>query len=192
MKKILIAASLLLSCLSAKAQFVIGGGYCNNNTEAKLAKVETGRSVKNGVFVEIGYDKPVTRHTSIMLLPEFGRYFCEGNRMYTKVPVQAKYIFAADSDLKLFIYGGPLFYFTLAKNSSDSFDFSYDDMLLKRYNVYLGAGLGAEIHKHLRLKIGYDADILNEYIDDMAQQWDGVPLRTSYSTDFTFGLAYVL
>ena len=192
MKKLIAAAAVLLCCLSANAQIVAGVGYSRTTINEKLASVEYGPFFNNAFYAELGYDLSVNHRTSILAMAQAGTYIgndeakismCnkDGN-FYLKVPVYAKYIVAADSDFKLFVYGGPEYYYTLSNSNNG---FGWVPGRVKRSNVSIGAGIGGDILKHYRVKIGYDWGLLNEYVDDMNGN------LTCHSNDFNIGVSYV-
>jgi len=186
MKKIFLSiAVLFVFSICANAQFVAGAGYCNSSVQEKLAAVESDRVSKHGIFVEAGYDIGVNRYVSILPMVQLANYFGSGNHYYAKVPVFGKVIFASDMDLKLFLYLGPEFYCRLAENSSEGFDFSYNDTRYNRFNLFVAGGAGADIYNHLRIKVGYERDVLNEYIED----YNGNLM--SHTADFIVGVSYL-
>ena len=193
MKKLIAAATVLLCCLSAKAQIVAGAGYAYTTINEMLADVENGPFYNNNIYAELGYDLALNRRTSILATVRGGTYFgtsgsaktiCnKDGQYYLRVPVYGKYIFAADSDLKLFVYLGPEFNYTLSNSGAG--EFVWRPGRFNRESVYIGGGIGGDIQKHLRVRLGYEWGLLNEYADDLNGN------LKCHSTDFTFGVSYV-
>lgn len=193
MKKLIAAAAVLLCCFSAKAQVVAGAGYSHTTIHEMLANVENGPYYNNNVYAELGYDLAFNRRTSILATVRGGTYFgnsesarsiCnKDGQYYLRVPVYGKYVFAADSDLKLFLYLGPEFNYTLSNSGAG--EFAWRPSRFNRENVYIGGGIGGDIYRHLRVRLGYEWGLLNEYADDLNGN------LKCHSTDFTFGVSYV-
>ncbi len=186
MKRLFVAAAVLLCCLSANAQFTVGAGYSYRTVAEKLVADPIGEdAVSHGVYIEAGYDIAFNRRFSVLALAQFGDYVGSGNHFYTKVPLHGKYVFASDEKLKLFLYLGPEFYYKVAENTADSFDFSYHDLKYNRWNVNIGGGIGGDIRKHIRVKMGYDWDLLNNVKNDLNGNYH------SHAKDFNVGVSYV-
>ena len=116
MKKILVAAILLIGCISASAQnFGIGGGFVNSAT-----KIENTSTAFNGGYVQATADLNLTNAFSVVAglrymytggskgisLPFFGK-----TSSHTfGVPVFAKFNVFNNGDLKAFIFAGPTLY----------------------------------------------------------------------------------
>lgn len=193
MKKLIAAAAVLLCCISAKAQVVAGAGYAHTTINEMLADVETGPFYNNNIYAELGFDLALNRRASILATVRGGTYFgtsgsantlCnKDGQYYLRVPVYGKYVFAADSDLKLFLYLGPEFNYTLSNSVAG--EFAWRPSRFNRENVYIGGGIGGDIYRHLRVRLGYEWGLLNEYADDLNGN------LKCHSTDFTFGVSYV-
>lgn len=197
MKRLLVAAAALLGCLGAKAQFTIGAGYCNTTATEKVVQMEQARYIDHGVFVEAGYDAAINRRWSVLTLAQAGSYMARkdngetsripGNHYYAKVPVYGKCVFASDTDLKLFCYLGPEFYWTLADNALGQFDLSYDRAGYHRYNVFIGGGVGCDVRNNLRIRFGLEGNLINPRINEDKRFAN---LSASYS-DAVFGISYI-
>lgn len=121
----------------------------------------------------------LTNTETTSLLGETGT--TKTNDLYLAVPVQAVYTYALSNDLKLFGFAGPSFSFglssksTFTNNVTDDVtvtDNYGDDSKYGKFNVFLGAGVGADIMNTIRIKAGYDIGLLNRSSADNTKVGD--------------------
>ena len=198
MKKIIIALTALILCgFNASAQFSLGFGYCNSCFQEKMAYVESDRTFGNGIFVEAGYDARINPYFSILTKAQAGNWFnggefTQGNHYYAKLPVLGKLIFVSGLDFKLFLDLGPEFFWHFAENASDSFDLGFTSPKLNRCNLYATFGAGLDLYKRIRIHMGYERSLLNDFNREYSHYVVGSgPAISRNTADFTVGVSYL-
>ena len=205
MKKIysiLLGAALMLIGSQAYAQLAVGAGYFNatdkvtigdNSTSGDmngfyggvtygldLSSVTDGLGFEPGAFLNFGFDKDEeagvdVKHMDIAL----------------QVPLNFKYTYELDGDLKIFGLAGPALQLGLIKRDKwtvggDTTTRNYydkDGADLSRFNVLIGLGAGIEFGGKFQIRFGYDFGLLNIGDDDVKYTRPG---------QLKFGVAYVL
>ncbi len=84
--------------------------------------------------------------------------------IYLEAPVRAKLYIPLGSQVDLYVFAGPVASLNLlsadfhAKASTNNYETNPD---LRRFDLMLGGGVGAEIIRHIRVAVGYDHGLLN-------------------------------
>lgn len=92
------------------------------------------------------------------------------------VPINVDYALGLTSDFKLLFYGGPIFQFGIINKTSDRTmnpkvdtnnfqDITAAGVIIskaqKRFNIYLGGGIGFEINDQIMVTVGYNHSLMN-------------------------------
>ena len=207
---ILIAVStLLLAGAPAFAQMHVGVGYLNSTYYCKLSeKSDATTTAYNGFYAGLGYTVPVAgglsftpgvyysfrttnNASNIGDLAGFKGSTTEHN---VNVPLTLSYGFSPNANVRFFVYGGPTLSLGLASTTKLTATFlgfkaeepvnNYDNNGYGRFNLFLGAGVGAEIGGIVRITCGYDWGMLNRYTGNS----NGVSQRTN---QLTAGISYL-
>ena len=207
---ILIAAgALLLAGAPAFAQMHVGAGYLNSTDFYKLSEnADATTTAYNGFYAGFGYTVPVAgglRFTpgiyysfrtandasNVGELAGFKGSTTEHN---VNVPITLSYGFSPNDNVRFFVYGGPTASIGIASTTKLSASIlgykaeesvnNYDDNGYGRFNVFLGAGIGAEIGECFRITCGYDWGMLNRYTGNTS----GISQRTN---QLTAGISYL-
>ena len=166
MKKILIAAALILAGFTASAQLRVGAGYLNTNFGAK-----NDAFVLNGVYAGVAYNIPIVEGLGIAP----GAYFSWAtgplktsvgklgtcNNMAINIPVDVTYSMELGPGTA-YAYVGPAFQYGLALNFDDGFTewTLYKNNVVKPIDVKLGVGFGY-VYGHLGFNVGFDWGLLD-------------------------------
>ena len=190
MKKILVAAVLLIGCISASAQnFGIGGGFVNSAT-----KFENAESAFNGGYVQATADLNVSNAFAVVAglrymytggekgisLPFFGK-----TSSHTfGIPVFAKFNVLNTGDMKAFVFAGPTLYYGVAFKSQSGELVSnwYKNETFKPLNITVGGGIGLDVMEAVRFTVGYDYGLTNRLDSDNSK---------ANSADIRFGVAFL-
>ena len=190
MKKILVAAILLIGCISASAQsFGVGGGFVNSSTRFGNRESDP----MNGFYAQGTADLNLTNAFSIVAGLRY-MYTGANKDLYLftgktsthtlGVPVMAKANLFNNGDIKAFLFAGPTFYYGLSSKSNVGglIVDHYNDGILKRFNATIGGGVGLDAMEAVRFTIGYDYGLTNRY------QGDSVKAN---SADIRFGVSFL-
>jgi hypothetical protein len=189
MKKILVAAILLIGCIGASAQtFGVGGGFINSST-----KYDGGQSDPlNGGYVQATADLNLTSAFSVVAGLRY--VYTGGSKDYwlwegkvanhtLGVPVFAKMNVFNTGDLKAFIFAGPTLYYGLSsKGTNGGITINYYNNIFKPLNVTVGGGIGLDAMEAVRFTVGYDYGVTNRYQSDNAK---------ANSADIRFGVTFL-
>lgn len=190
MKKILVVATLLISCISASAQnFSFGGGFLNSRVNYDKDMTGTSNNGSNGFYVQGTAGKDFSSTFGIVAglryaftSGDFLAGYGKTKNHYVGVPVMAKVNFVNTGDFKLFVFAGPTAYYGLSSKAEAaglSTDL-YKTSNLNRFNVTLGGGLGVDAMEVIRFTVGYDYGLMDRY-----------DKFTSKTGDFRLGVAYL-
>lgn len=177
MKKILVAAILLLGCISASAQkFGVGGGFINSTIGAGGEN-----DSMMGGYVQATADLDLSGAFSVVAGLRYVYTGGEKNLYYVfdgktqnhtiGVPVFAKVNLFNNGDLKAFLFAGPTLYYGLSSKSQvagitiNNFDRTLLPSL-KPFNLTLGGGVGLDAMEAVRFTVGYDYGVTNRYKSD--------------------------
>ena len=188
MKKILVAAILLIGCISASAQnFGVGGGFINSATKSG----DSSGSL-NGGYVQATADLNLTSAFAVVAGLRYVYTGGEKDFLFWEgkianhtlgVPVFAKFNVFNTGDLKAFLFAGPTLYYGLsAKSKVGSATINYYDNILKPLNVTIGGGVGLDAMEAVRFTIGYDYGLTNRYQSDNTK---------ANSADIRFGVTFL-
>ena len=188
MKKILVAAILLLSCIGASAQrFGVGGGFINSSI-----KQNGDGDALNGGYVQATADLDLS---SVFSVVAGFRYVYTGGQKdliffdgktsnhTLGIPVMAKANLFNNGDLKAFFFAGPTFYYGVSSKSEvGGFKVDNYDGFLRPFNVTVGAGIGLDAMEAVRFTVGYDYGLTNRYQSDNVK---------ANSADIRFGVTFL-
>ena len=190
MKKIIaiVLAAALFAGTNAFAQLYPGAGYINStlsgqfngnaqdpvNSNGFYAGASNNVARPGGLAVAPGLYASLITNTSEGGVSLFG-VSQNSKSTFTEialnVPVLANYTYALNRDAKVFAYAGPTFQLGLSSKtvtensgvvSGTSTSDHYADGDFKKFNVYVGGGVGAEFAKIL-VTVGYDYGLMNLY-----------------------------
>ena len=190
MKKIIaiVLAAALFAGTNAFAQLYPGAGYINStlsgqfngnaqdpvNSNGFYAGASFNVALPGGLAVAPGLYASLITNTSEGGVSLFG-VSQNSKSTFTEialnVPVLANYTYALNRDAKVFAYAGPTFQLGLSSKtvtensgvvSGTSTSDHYADGDFKKFNVYVGGGVGAEFAKIL-VTVGYDYGLMNLY-----------------------------
>lgn len=208
---ILIAVSaMLLAGAPAFAQMHVGAGYLNSTDYYKLSEnSDATTTAYNGFYAGFGYTVPVAgglsftpgvyyslrttnNASNIGDLAGFKGNTTEHN---VNVPLTLSYGFSPNASIRFFVYGGPtaslgvasttkLTASILGYKAEDTVNNYDNDNNYGRFNIFLGAGAGAEIGGCIRITCGYDWGMLNRYTGNAT----GISQRTN---QLTAGISYL-
>ena len=186
MKKIysiLLGAALMLIGSQAYAQLAVGAGYYNATDKIHATMLGTEyneTSSLNGAYVGATYEIDLSSVTEglgfepgLNALLGFGK---EGDANRTDIalqlPLNFKYSYELDGDLKIFGLAGPALQFGLInkdkeENGGVTVTTNYYDpdfaQQLSRFNVLLGLGAGIEFGGKFQIRFGYEFGLLPLY-----------------------------
>ena len=117
---------------------------------------------------------------------------------YITVPLHLSYGLEINPDFKIFLYAGPSFSAGIASTTHASGDIAggilkidggkidnyQDGTDYGRFDLLVGGGLGVDLLKSIRFKVGYDWGMLNRYTGDT----EG---RTNHRNQLYAGVAYL-
>ena len=189
MKKILVAAALLISCITVSAQnFAVGGGFVNSST-----KTGNSSDALNGFYAQATADLNLSNAFAVVAGLRY--MYTGGEKDFLiwegkvanhtiGVPVMAKANLFNNGDLKAFLFAGPTFYYGLSAKSkvgSATIDY-YKNDTLNPLNVTVGGGIGLDAMEAVRFTVGYDYGVTNRYKSDNVKANSG---------DIRFGVAFL-
>ena len=190
MKKILVAAILLLSCIGASAQrFGVGGGFINSSI-----KQNGDGDALNGGYVQATADLDFSSAFSVVAGLRYvytggqkDLVFFDGktSNHTIGVPVMAKANLFNNVDLKAFIFAGPTFYYGLSSKSNvaGAVIDHYKNGPFNPFNVTVGGGVGLDAMEAVRFTIGYDYGVTNKYKANSSTK--------ANTADIRFGVAFL-
>ena len=191
MNKILVAAILLIGCISASAQnFGVGGGFVNSSTRFGNSEADA----MNGFYAQGTADLNLTNAFSIVAGLRYmytgankDLFFFTGKTTNHTigVPVMAKANLFNNGDLKAFIFAGPTFYYGLSSKSNvaGAVIDHYKDGPFNQFNVTVGGGVGLDAMEAVRFTIGYDYGVTNKYKANSSTK--------ANTADIRFGVAFL-
>ena len=188
MKKILVAAILLLCCISASAQkFGVGGGFINS-----AFKSDGNSDALNGGYVQATADLNLSDAFAVVAGLRYVYTGGEKDLLLWKgkttnhtlgVPVFAKVNVFNTGDLKAFFFAGPTLYYGLSSKSEvGGLSVNNYDSYLKPLNITVGGGVGLDAMEAVRFTVGYDYGVTNRYQSDNAK---------ANSADIRFGVTFL-
>jgi len=183
MKRLLsiaLAASMMLIGTTAFAQASIGAGYINETNKAKIGDSSYSMGALNGFYAGLGYD--INEGTGFGISTGLYYSFLTGNvtvpslsvisgemtEHALNIPVKAGFSVPVASGLKGFLNFGPTFVCGLSSTikplgvdllKTDCYKHEY----LGRFDIMVGAALGAEINDLIRVSVGYDFGMLDQF-----------------------------
>ncbi|MDR2824084.1 MAG: PorT family protein [Prevotellaceae bacterium] len=178
-KTIFISIFTFFLCVgSMSAQFGVNIGYGLNSFNYSDFG---GKQSMNGFSAGISYDLHIQNEWYIFTAlnySQFGRTNTEIDRIYhakyvyshgfLEVPVRAAFVMEVLDDLKLSVAVGPKLSYAVfgTKTAKDAAGETEDKIYGKNtaspFGVFAGFNMGAQ-YTHLRVNIGYDWGILNQY-----------------------------
>lgn len=188
MKKLLtLAACLVLAALPLRAQLAADAGFMHGFEKTSvtlLGQTRTGNSSLDGIYAGAKYNFPITEGLSIApganLSFLFGKYFDDNNtklqELAVNVPVHVMYTLPLMSDLSLQFMAGPTLQLGIfhsgvdsTENPKQTYDFYKSYKILNvealparnRFNVYMGAAVGANVADRFLVNVGFDFGLLN-------------------------------
>lgn len=190
MKKVLLTLALAaLATGSAFAQISVGAGYLSEtqkNTYSSGNNDNTTTTNLGGFYVGADYTLDLGQGLGVMAGLKGVYYTHKGEGSFASVasadyktkefnlvvPVDVTYAYTITPDLKVFAFAGPSFSFGLSSktdwkytvlgNSTTTNVNNYDeDYKYKKFNLFLGAGVGVDVFDMIRVKAGYDIGLLN-------------------------------
>ena len=183
MKKIfatILAASMMLMGISAFAQISVGAGYLNEANKASVNSTANNMGSLNGFYAGFGYDinEGVGFGISTGLyysylagkvtLPGFSIISGDMVEHALNIPVKAGYSVPVGSGLKGFLNVGPTFVCGLSSKikplgvdllETDLYKHEY----LGRFDIMVGGAIGAELNDMIRVSVGYDFGMLDQF-----------------------------
>ena len=207
MKKIyslILGAALMLIGSEAYAQLAVGGGYLSATDKAKveIAGHETTDTYSfNGAYVGATYGIDLSSVTEglgfepgINALLGFGKENdVNKTDIALQLPLNFKYSYELDGDLKVFGLFGPALQFGLIKkdreeNGGVTVTTNYYDSdyvaTLSRFNVLLGIGAGLEFGEKFQIRFGYEFGLLPLYNENGS--------KYTHPGQLKLGIAYIL
>jgi len=183
MKKLIsiaVAASMMLIGTTAFAQASLGAGYINETNKVKIGDNASNMGALNGFYAGIGYD--INEGEGFGISTGLYYSFLTGNvsvpslsvisgdmtEHALNIPVKAGFSVPVGSGLKGFLNVGPTFVCGLSSTikplgvdllKTDLYKHEY----LGRFDIMVGAALGAEINDMIRLSVGYDLGMLDQF-----------------------------
>lgn len=188
MKKILVAALLLIGCISVSAQnFGIGGGFINSSTKSGSSS-----DALNGGYVQATADLNISGPFAVVAGLRYVYTGGEKDLILWEgkvsnhtlgVPVFAKVNVFDSGDLKAFFFAGPTLYYGLSSKSKiGSATINYYDGIYKPLNITVGGGIGLDAMEAVRFTVGYDYGVTNRYDSDNVK---------ANSADIRFGVTFL-
>ncbi len=183
MKKLIsiaVAASMMLIGTTAFAQASIGAGYINETNKVKIGDNASSMGALNGFYAGFGYD--INEGEGFGISTGLYYSFLTGNvsvpslsvisgdmtEHALNIPVKAGFSVPVGSGLKGFLNVGPTFVCGLASSikplgvdllKTDNYKHEY----LGRFDIMVGGALGAEINDMIRVSVGYDFGMLDQF-----------------------------
>ena len=207
MKKIysiVLGAALLLIGSEAYAQLAVGAGYLSATDKEKLeiAGHETTDTYSfNGAYLGATYGLDLSSITEglgfepgVNALLAFGKHEDVNlTDIALQIPLNLKYTYELDGDLKVFGLFGPALQLGLIKKRSfeeggTTHTTNYYDpdfaTTYSRFNVLLGIGAGLEFGEKFQIRFGYELGLLPQYNDN--------GIKATRPGQLKLGVAYVL
>ena len=177
---IVVAASMMLIGTTAFAQASLGAGYINETNKVKIGDSASNMGALNGFYAGFGYD--INEGSGFGISTGLYYSFLTGNvsvpslsvisgdltEHALNIPVKAGFSVPVGSGLNGFLNFGPTFVCGLASSikplgvdllKSDCYKHEY----LSRFDIMVGAALGAEINDMIRISVGYDLGMLDQF-----------------------------
>lgn len=207
MKKIysiVLGAALMLIGSEAFAQLAVGAGYFSATDKSTVTVLNTETTSKgsfDGFYVGATYGIDLSSVTEGLgfepgVAANFG-FDKDDNKVNYKdfalqVPLNLKYAYELDGDLKIFALAGPALQFGLLKKSTyeeagttTTVDFyDGDGAGYSRFNVLIGVGAGIEFGEKFQIRFGYDFGLLPFVNEDN--------IKVTRPGQLKFGVAYIL
>ena len=190
--KTIIAASLMLVSTQAVAQLSVGVGYLNSTSKTKAGDVVS-TLPSNGFYAGAeynisdgkGFGISAGAYYSYLIAAKSGNGSIAGinlggkatvEEMYLDIPVNFNLSAKVNSSLRAFLFAGPTFSVGLSSTTKGEGSIgginletgkhdNYSDDDYNRFDILLGGGIGID-YGSLRLKVGYNAGMLNRYKSD--------------------------
>ncbi len=187
MKKVLLTLALIsATCIGAFAQISVGAGYVSEtqkNAYTSGNKTTTEPTSYNGFYLGADYTLDLGDGLGVVAGLK-GVYYghkdestvlgvtatAKSHEFNLVVPVDVNYSYTLTPDFKVFAFAGPSFSFGLTSKTKTSYSNSDntdtinhygDNSDYKKFNLFLGAGVGVDFFDTIRVKLGYDIGLLN-------------------------------
>ena len=206
MKKIysiLLGAALMLIGSQAYAQLAVGAGYLNATDKSSVGNHSTSFD-RNGFYAGATYGLDLSSITEgLGFEPGAALNFVFGKTeadvtdanhldIALQIPLNFKYTYELDGDLKVFGLAGPALQLGLIKRDkwttggdTTTRDYYSDNGLdLSRFNVLLGLGVGVEFGEKFQIRFGYEFGLLPLYNEH--------DIKYTRPGQLKFGVAYLL
>ena len=172
MKKLIsiaVAASMMLIGTTAFAQVSVGAGYINEPSKVKIGDSASNMGAMNGFYAGFGYD--INEGEGFGISTGLYCSFLTGNDMTEhalNIPVKAGFSVPVGSGLSGFLNFGPTFVCGLASSikplgvdllKTDNYKHEY----LNRFDIMVGANIGAVVNNMFRISAGYDFGCLDQF-----------------------------
>ena len=183
MKRLLsiaLAASMMLIGTSAFAQVSVGAGYINETNKVKIGDSSNSMGALNGFYAGFGYD--INEGEGFGISTGLYYSFLTGNvsvpslsvlsgdmtEHALNIPVKAGFSVPVGSGLSGFVNVGPTFVCGLSSTikplgvdllKTDLYKHEY----LSRFDIKLGANIGAVVNNMFRISAGYDFGCLDQF-----------------------------
>ena len=175
-----VAASMMLIGTSAFAQASLGAGYINETNKVKIGDNASNMGALNGFYAGFGYD--INEGEGFGISTGLYYSFLTGNvsvpslsvisgdltEHALNIPVKVGFSVPVGDGLKGFLNAGPTFVCGLSSTikplgvdllKTDLYKHEY----LGRFDIMVGAALGAEINDMIRISVGYDLGMLDQF-----------------------------
>ncbi|MBR4133677.1 MAG: outer membrane beta-barrel protein [Bacteroidales bacterium] len=175
-----VAASMMLIGTSAFAQASLGAGYINETNKVKIGDNASNMGALNGFYAGFGYD--INEGEGFGISTGLYYSFLTGNvsvpslsvisgdltEHALNIPVKVGFSVPVGDGLKGFLNAGPTFVCGLSSTikplgvdllKTDLYKHEY----LGRFDIMVGASLGAEINDMIRISVGYDLGMLDQF-----------------------------
>ena len=183
MKRLLsiaFAASMMLIGTSAFAQVSVGAGYINETNKFKIGDSANSMGALNGFYAGLGYDINegdgfgiytglyYSFLTGSVSVPSLTVLSGDMTEHALNIPVKAGFSVPVGSGLRGFLNVGPTFVCGLSSTikplgvdllKTDLYKHEY----LSRFDIKLGANIGADINNMFRVSVGYDYGCLDQF-----------------------------
>ncbi|MBQ6291511.1 MAG: PorT family protein [Bacteroidales bacterium] len=183
MKRLLsiaLAASMMLIGTTAFAQISVGDGYINEPSKVKIGDNASNMGAMNGFYAGFGYD--INEGEGFGISTGLYYSFLTGNvsvpslsflsgdmtEHALNIPVKAGFSVPVGSGLSGFLNFGPTFVCGLASSikplgvdllKTDNYKHEY----LNRFDIMVGANIGAVVNNMFRISAGYDFGCLDQF-----------------------------
>jgi opacity protein-like surface antigen len=232
---LLMATALIAGTLDANAQLGVKVGYANSASKLKIENFATvSPKSQSGIFVGVNYDIALTNGLSFR--PGITYTYVGGKGVYSSllgamdedfdvlpdikendhtltVPLDMKYAFDVNDDLKIYAFAGPRVAVGLASTVKMDADGESMSMNLytgkeiykadgetetyksenggpySRFDLQLGLGAGVQ-YKRFSLELGYDFGLMNRFRKDFYEGSDGMEIPKLTRNCLVVGLGY--